>query len=636
VSYEFRTEDPIIEGAVSIPLTHNLSIRLAARAEDMQGGYAQNGARSLASDPIPGWGGVPLTGAVTGVYPQTKQLVGRFTAVYTPTSDFTATLKAFASTQRLINPYGDVTLTHCQAAGNHPSFVDEITGQVYIDTTETCSAPPTRTYYNEALPSTACVGMVNAPRDCIPFEQDTNFLGSLKLKYTTGAFTLTSVTGAYKLIAQQFNDSNITVYAGAPDRQNVSSYQLSQEFRVSTDFKFPVNFTAGAFFEHEYMTLMNTNIIFPLGAYPVPGPYFGITNTDLEHDRDTDDDYSFFIQASWKILANLELAGGARWTIAHKEASLYEDFSALDAFTTPATNPLAPAGTLYNPKGAYHNVSPEVTLTWHPVWNVTTYAAYKTGFLAGGIGNPGVMSNYTLLTPAEQNGQLTYQPETVRGYEGGIKGTFFGGRLSGDVDAFHYTYYDLQVATFHTATTTFTIGNAASAINEGVELQGTFRVTDDLAVHGSMTYADLHFSQYPNAPCYSGQVTPSCLSNGQQNLSGAAYGTTGPWSGAIGFTYDRPVTETWSVGLASDLRMYSRSPLQNTQPYTATAAHNLLDASLRFYQPHGRWEVALIATNLTNEYYLTNIENLPLGSPGDFEGYFNPPREIRLQLTSRF
>lgn len=110
-SYGISTEDPIVEAAVSIPVTDTLAVRLAMRAEDMQGGYISDSAKPLGVNPLslinpatgksydPFYNGVPTasTGANFDKYPKTKQLVERFTAVWKPTSNFDATLKVLGS-----------------------------------------------------------------------------------------------------------------------------------------------------------------------------------------------------------------------------------------------------------------------------------------------------------------------------------------------------------------------------------------------------------------------------------------------------------------------------------------------------------------------------------------------------------
>jgi outer membrane receptor protein involved in Fe transport len=427
------------------------------------------------------------------------------------------------------------------------------------------------------------------------------------------------------------------VYAETPFYQRETAGNFTQELRLESGFDFPVNFTVGAFYEHEDRTLLGTNRIFPTAGYPEPGPYFGTSLSTVNNYFNWSTDYSIYGQLTWDIFDNLELAGGARWTHAIKRTDLVTPFQYL-TILGPTNSPLTPSGTIYHLATEYDNVSPQVTLTWHPRHNMTVYGAYKTGFLAGGIANPGVSANYTVLPESVLIDQLTFKPEKAKGEELGLKGIFFDDRLSGDITLYHYVFSDLQVATFHIATTTFTVGNAASAISRGVEVQAAYQLSDALNLHGSLEFADLHFDDYSAAPCYTGQTAAEGCIGGTQNLSGHAFGP-GPLTVDIGGSYVTPITSGLTLQFITDVLTQSRSPRSaatGLQPYTQTEPHTLLNATIKVYQTEGSWEAALIGTNLNNATYASDILGKSLGAPEDLIGIINPGREIRLQVTKRF
>lgn len=642
-SYGINEEDPIIEGAATIPVTDHLSIRFGARVEDMFGGYVKAQARQLAVDPNPdpvfNGAPTPLPGALSSVYPQTKQILGRFTVAWTPSSNFDATLKMFASYNNQNSYAGDVTFVRCQS--DHPQYTNLLTGQNYPDLNASCAY--SRTNNDAGMPgpiaSTYRYGSGNKY-----YNTEINYINSLTMNYRFDHMTLTSITGIYKMISPQMDNNDYTVFGETPDYSKESTFNISQELRLASNFAGPLNFTAGAFFEHQDSNFLNTNRIFLLGLYPVPGPYYGISNTVIVTDQNRDTDYSVFGELDWKILPNLELTGGARWTHSDKTDVQATPFNAFDAFLPAAFNPLSPGGAIYNLYNHNDNVSPEATLSWHPRRDVMLYADYKTGFLAGGIANPGVVSNYSPAylaanhlpaNTAEQ--QLVYQPETSRGFEVGAKASLLDGRLSGDFALYRYTYDNLQVSTFHPATTTFTIGNAASSLDEGVELSANYAVTDALAIHTAIEYAYLKFLRYPIAPCYVAESATLCP-NGSQNLNGRRFGPA-PLTINLGGAYHRPLTPNLNLGLNADVTSFSISPdsIQTSlQPGTATGAHVLLNAALRIYPTDGKWEFAVLGTNLTDALYSDEVYDKPLGPPGDILGSVNPGREVRLQITWRY
>jgi iron complex outermembrane receptor protein len=466
---------------------------------------------------------------------------------------------------------------------------------------------------------------------------------------------VTSTTGAWDHREREYTGYSYDSFAGVTSKQGESGESWEQEVRVHTDFKFPLNFTFGGFFEKDQYGHYAPITLLPLGPTAQPGPYFGSYLTWNNVEGNSNESYSFFFEGNWKILPNLELAGGGRWSHETRHAQVGNAFNAFDDLVPVADNPFSPAGIWYHPSTDYTNFSPEATLTWHPLRNLTAYAAYKTGYLAAGIANPGSVPNLTRFpTPQEQDAQLVFGGETVKGFEGGLKGAFLDGRLSGDFDVYRYIYSNLQVAVFNPQTISFSTQNAASAINEGVEAQGAFRVNDNFSLRAGFSYSHLAYQSYGNAQCNPIQLlNPAPLGatvgRGQcvdvivageetqvQNYSGYEYGE-GPFQEIIGGTYTTDVNDKWGFQFTTDATFFSRSPTVLGQPGTAIPAYALVNMSAKIYQKSETgWEVAVIATNITDTIYADPISNKPLGEAGDLTGYLHPPREVTLQVTRRF
>jgi outer membrane receptor protein involved in Fe transport len=670
-SYGFNSQDPQIEGAVSVPITNTLAIRLAVRAEDMQGGYVYNQSQPLAINPLGNPASpqydpahtdpflTPANSSLAGPnydkYPKTKELLERFTAVWKPSSRFDATLKVFGSYYHNDSSTGNEGFPHCQN-GAHPFYTGAL-GGLWEDTNAAC---PSIRSNDGTVPQPVLSTFVGAPSSGLYYTLTQNFLTSLAVNYRLPQVTFTSVTGYYHLKANEFGNYDSTVFAETPDYQSERTSLWTQEVRAATTFNFPVNFTVGGFYEHERRYLYNTNRIFLLGPLPAgltgQEDYAGVSNSMIDQDNNGAEDFSFFGSFNWKILPNLELAGGGRWTDAHKKSSIHQTMQAIDQLYGPYIvaqmfSGLTPAGTTYNIGTRYQNFSPEVTLTYHVTPNFMVYAAYKTGFLAGGIANPGVVTNYLVYTngvfdpaatQANVQSNLTFAPEKVKGEEIGVKGTLFDGHLSGDLTLFHYTYYDLQVATFHANTTTFSIGNAGSAIDQGVEANLTYAVNRDLSLRGSITYVPLRYSSFPGSQCYSGQTpatgclpSPSNPSQSFQDLSHKPFGGP-PLSINLGATWNKEITSEYSVGLTGDLEIYDATPLVNNAPNTSTPGYAVLNMSARYFPTNGPWEISLIGTNLNDDRTLQISGAKPLGLPQDLWGEIPPGREIRLQFDYKF
>jgi outer membrane receptor protein involved in Fe transport len=657
-SYGFLAQDPILEGAVSLPVSDKFAVRLALRGQNMQGGYIDNEAKPLAVNPIPDpiFGGqpAPLPGANYDEYPQTKQIIGRLTALWRPTENLDITAKLLSGYTKYNASFGNITVFNC--GGENPVYSSALTGQRFVDTNAGCGF---RFVTNDATPPAQILdNYFGAPDDGKYFRDARQTLASVTAEYEAGPFTLTSVTGYYWLKASQFNNYDQTIFAETPGAQTERTKTWTQELRAVSDFQAPVNFTLGAFYENEERQLDASNRIFLLPQLPANIPnqtqFAGASNSMINQDNNYAETYSVFGQLTWDITPTIELAGGARYTKSDKNSDLNVLMQILDILFLAAPggpfarSTLAPAGTRYEISTSYDDVSPEVTLSWKPRDNLLVYGAYKTGFLAGGIANPGVLSNYSEqrgFSQAQRTSILSFGPETTKGFEVGLKGDVFDGRLTGDVTYFNYKFEGVQIATFNPTTATFTVGNAASAIDEGVEFNSLFRATENLTLRAAATYVDLQFEDYKTAPCYAGQpltqapfcqIDPADVTRGRsQDLSNTRFGTA-PLSASLGFTYDTTVGATYDLSLSGDVQHHSESPPLNRQPGSRIPAYTVSNASARLSQADGPWSLSLIGTNLSDEVYINTVSGKPLGHPQDLIGSVGPGREIRLQLDFTF
>ena len=108
-------------------------------------------------------------------------------------------------------------------------------------------------------------------------------------------------------------------------------------------------------------------------------------------------------------------------------------------------------------------LSPQVTLKYEPSRNLMIYAAYRTGFLPGGFSHGGTPT--AGLSPED----FTFESETARGFEAGIRSTLLNGRLRANLTAYSYDYKNLQVSTYVPATASFITDNVGSSRTRGVE-----------------------------------------------------------------------------------------------------------------------------------------------------------------------
>jgi iron complex outermembrane receptor protein len=664
-SYEFRTRTPLVEGAVDLPVSEDLAVRVAGRWSHMYGGYIYNDARATPNpfdvNPATGTRSFTLPGADWNKGPGTRQAVGRFTAVYRPNDDLDVTLKVLGSREWDKGGFVYSEVVQCASGATAPS---DVLGPPIADPFGDCKAD--RHTSNGASPTDITRGFLHGPDDLKAFSLTYNLVSSLTVNYQLGDWALTSVTGFYYNRHKAYDNYDGTVFAQATDAQREENRQYTQEFRAVSNLDGPLNFTFGAFYQFDNRDWYNTDKVAPLGPLTAAGApaavspgfdlsqYVGSWNSALFTARNLVTVYSLFGQARWTITPTLELTGGARWTEEHKKTDIGSLLNRIPSFS--------PAGYRYHPQIKNDNISPEATLRWKPSDDLTTYVAYKTGFLSAGIQNPGNVINYHGICLARdpanvvacENRALSYEPQKVKGFEGGVKGYLLDRRLLIDLALYRYKFTNLQVTTFDASTLSFLIQNAGGSRSQGAELALQYQATEALQLRASVAYTDLKYTDYSTGPCYDRQpIQPfvpldqrqkfACYAipgttSGEQYLTGTRYGNA-PFQSIVGGTYSRELANGLSLEFTLDWYYYDGAP-RRVFYALGGEAHSLFNGSIRLKPKGGLWEAALIGTNLANDIWFPGARSKPYGlftaTSGDLVSVLQPPRQVTLQVTRRF
>lgn len=607
--YEFRADQIFVEGAVSGPLADTLKARLAFRISEMEGWI-----RNVAG-PIPDFANPSVIdpGATMGDRgPRSNDYAARLTLLWTPTANFDARFKLAVNSQDR-NAGNATTEPFCIGATTQPVLL----GRVPLPGAD-CEKNRVKSH-GAVAPAYA----QNFPygNGGVPYFDSKFSLAALTLNQRLDDLTLTSTTGYYNQTVQQMSVSDWSPYASIWAASKESYRLITQELRADSDLDGPINLMAGVYFEHFARPFFNAPDLFHV-FNPIAQNYTATnmsSNTRGEY-------YSAFGQVRWDITPELELAAGARYS--HDE----KRFSMVNLANGPSQPNLYPSGVELNSEYSDDNVSPEVTLSWRPTSNQTLYAAYKTGYKAGGVSNAFLVFNNA--TPDN----VQFRPEKAKGFEAGYKATLLDRRLRLDAVAYRYNYKDLQVVSYNAETISFTIQNAASARIQGVQGSAEWLATDALTLRGNFGYNDAKYRSFPDAPCFVGQTAAQGCVGGRQDLAGERLLRAPKFTFALGADYRADLGADWAANL-SVLASHSSS-FQTATDYAPGGrqdAYWLLNASARLGPQSGRYELALIGRNLTNSYYTLNtIGWSGSGNPNQYVGFFNRPREVVLQATVRW
>ena len=256
------------------------------------------------------------------------------------------------------------------------------------------------------------------------------------------------------------------------DETTGDSKEYTQELRLTSSFKGPLNFTIGGFYSELDSPYSNgTNYYVEstgLTQYALVNNFAGLPNINVDqtypanglghnyYDSRTGGgylkSYAGFGEVSYEITKTLKLNLGGRYTVDQLYNISYPILLE-DPGTGFPTN-YCPAGTtgttcLTQQHVTYREFTGRANLEWSPVLSFTDkslfYATFSRGYKGGGFNTPcqiGGVGTNTGTCPYPQS----YAPEFINAYEVGTKNTLLGGSLQLNLTGFYYDYKGYQIS----------------------------------------------------------------------------------------------------------------------------------------------------------------------------------------------
>ena len=464
---------------------------------------------------------------------------------------------------------------------------------------------------------------------------DTSFdIAGITVNWDLEDFTITSLTGYAKYTTKDLLDVDAT-YAEIAGMKATEDYeQWSQELRIASAGGGELDYIAGLYFQGTDQTTDFRRDF----AY-LPGENTIGSNTILTKQDGTSS--AIFGQVTWNILDNIGLTLGGRYTVEDKHVKQNQFSSALYTTDPETLNPvLTPGPGTPNPAAPQHyierhrsenNFSPDFVVTWHPDDETLVYGSIRTGFKGGGFDH-----QYSAPQQAENPG-FEYKEEKVTAYEVGLKMTFADGAAQINTAVFRSEYDDLQVSALNSTDTTFEVGNAASAISQGVEVDGKWAVTDRLLLTFAGSYLDAEYDKYDNGPCNTNQLLTSTCPNPElqvQDLSGKSLQYAPKYAASTSVEYVWALPDSLELTGFLQLTYSDEFYLSlDLDPNLVQDAYTKLNARLSVAPENGAWEVAVVGRNLTDER-TSGFGNDALGGGFMAGSYFkmvDPPRAVAIQ-----
>jgi outer membrane receptor protein involved in Fe transport len=616
------------EGAVTLPLTDFLGVRLAV---------TRNGVAE-------GWVDKVNTGETL---PRINNVAGRVTVLFHPTENLDATLKLEGSGQRLAGSSEDTPAQFVNCPP--PAPLSPAYGG-------TCA---------QALALNVPIGLDTDKTAGLPGQGSilTTGEGVLTVNYRKWNQTFTSVTGFnnYHYNANQDNGQITTPYQAFQLPE--SYHQFSQELRVASATGGPIEYMVGAYFQTDELNWkLDANFPFltpiigivPPFAALIPYTPYAATDAFTQNEHV----YSVFGSLTWNVSDALRFSAGLRASRDSKSSSntvvfgtgtaLYGGFVPLP---TLALQQLAGSIIAYTPgtsptlERTDQALMPSANIQFKINSQTMAYASYNKGFKAGGFDGQNIQ---------HPNQNPTYQPEHVNAYELGLKSKWFDDRLLLNVDVFRSDYRDLQVEgkVYVPAANEYQleIGNAAISRAQGVEFEGQWAVSKALRMSANISYLDSYYVSYPNA-------TPQTLQSFCSGPGGQAGGPSGgyvlpycgvfptpvpvtanlaghptlfapKWSGSVAASYTAYIPGGYR--LTTEISPYFTSSYNNDDPYLiGTDAYVRLDARVSLETPDQHLAFDVLGKNLTDKAIVS-------GEPGLYFVNKEMPRNVAAQIRYRW
>jgi iron complex outermembrane receptor protein len=444
-----------------------------------------------------------------------------------------------------------------------------------------------------------------------------------------GDVSLKSIS-AYRYMHADFGrdgDNSYVDYNG--DVHNEHDTQITQELQASGNAS-RLKWVAGAYYLQE-RTTDQTNLVTAEGLFqalstlPQNNPlYLARYALDFNlyfDNHQTTKDYAGYFNGEYAFTERLSLQAGVRYTDETKDFSQFVEndvgttiFLPVNPITgavntsntsvpSPACSSLQDVGRAYTCTTKADEWSPRASLNMKWNENVFEYLQWSRGFESGGInGRPTSVAEIA-----------DYKPEYLNSTELGLKTLLLDHRLRLNTAVFYDKYSDIQVLLTQGASVV--IQNAAKATVYGLEEDVQAAVTTHWSLQGSLGY--LH-NEYNNWSDSLGSYTWRKLQDAPE------------WTANIASAYETHVASGAGVRFTTNVAFMSWMFLDAANsPILRAPSRTLLDASVFYLAPSGRWDLGVEGKNLSDQRVLTSGYN-GLAFFGYAEGTYTPPRRFWL------
>ena len=394
--------------------------------------------------------------------------------------------------------------------------------------------------------------------------------------------------------------------------------QLSQELRVESAYKGPLNWQAGLFLFNE--------------DYKIESFSYDSTNANAqdgyERVRQKNTATALFGAINYDLSPAAKLRAGLRYTQDKKTFTVEDYWQTGFAPCVLAAKCTLAQLAAQEPDGNLSSAPKDNKLSWDLSGtyalnkDVNLYARAATGFRGSSVQGAGAF-----------NGKSVANAETNTSFEAGVKADLLNRRARVNFNVFSYTVKDLQLTAVGGAGNANILLNAEKATGQGFELDGQFLITDQLLASLGVGYNATKLK----SPGLAVAVCAACTVTDPKTAGGLALIDGNPLPQApkttVNFTlkYTQPVGNGEAYAFTDWVyRSKVNFFLYESVEFTGKA---LLEGGLRlgYTWGNGKYDVAAYGRNITNQIRVVGGIDF-----NNLTGFINEPRTFGVQGKMSF
>jgi outer membrane receptor protein involved in Fe transport len=481
----------------------------------------------------------------------------------------------------------------------------------------------------------------------------------LNLSYAGDGYTLTSISSYDDYDGLNFvgdvEQSSLKV-ADFNDRQRGSSF--SQELRIASDGGDEFNWLFGGFyFTNEFIRgdktlpefiatedveaygdaivdeLISRGLL-PLNLLPLVIPAFGVEGDrgDYYITQDTNNlgafakfDYEF--NEKWKAALGLRYSYEDKHGVVNQTTQL-SILGCVPPLNTNLLCQVTPDGNNFDQKDAFEAVTGSLSASYFLNSDTMLYGSISSGFKSGG---------FSLQNGASTDELRPFDEENVINVELGAKTEFLDRRARINASVFHTEYKDFQNASY--AGLVFIVNNAELVTVDGIEVDSTMILTENIMATMNLAYIDTLYDKYTGGQCYYGRTPDNDA--GQCDLSGEGLPSGTKFKANVALNWRKPFSGGDLYSRLDYLYSSSANASASLDPRFDMPASHVMN--LRFGWRNDTIDLAVWSKNITDEEVINQVAPANIhtvvdarvgATEGSYQAFTLPQRSVG--ITARY